>query len=138
MNNKELMFTEAELFSTGSDVQLRFYYKLRGEKDQHFVDDPDPKWLLDFVSKDKPYELHDGHPWHEAFTYAIAKESKEMIVLELQKKDMLTDDDICTIIDNVISKYDPRLSKNMLIDCENYLKFIDIPAQKVWRYAERR
>lgn len=137
MNNKELMFTEAELFSTGSDIQLRFYYKLWGEKDQHFVDDPDPKWLLDFVSKDKPYEMHDGHPWHKAFECAIAKEASDILTSELRKNGVLTDDEISAIIEKTISKYDQRLSKSLLIDSEKYLKYIDFPGQKVWQYAER-
>ena len=134
MDNKEWMSIDALFLPTGS---LRFYYKLRGEEEQHFVDDPDPKWLSDFVSEDKPYEIQYGYPWTIAFEYAIARESSEKIISELQRNGMLTDDDICAIIECTISKYDPRLSECLVINSERYLKYMNFPGRKVWQYVEK-
>lgn len=133
MVSKDLMFTDAELFG-GHDVRVRFFYKLISEKEQHYIDNPDPKWLLDFADDDRPYILCDGHGWWQAFRCAIIRESNKTILDKLQKNGILTENEISAILEDTIAKYDTKLAKSIYIDCEEYLGFADIPAQKVWQW----
>lgn len=137
MEAKKLMFTDVEFMPTGGDVLCRFIYKLEGDNEVQSVLNPDAKWLMDFISEDKPYIVFDSdnlYSWYQAFYCAIASESKPLIISALKTNATVSDDDLCNIFRSAIEKYDPQLTKAWIIDINDFLEYIDIPVEKVWKW----
>lgn len=130
---KELMYTDVEFLPMGSGILCRFYYQRQNEKKSHYIDNPTPKWLMDFISQNKPYEVVTSRTWSEAYFCAIAQEAKPLINKVLYEKEILTDDELCDIFSSVCAKYDSSVS-NQIINSENFLKYISIQAEKVWKW----
>ena len=137
METKKAMFVEVEIIPNGYDAFCRFYWKLQGDKEPCHIDNPDAKWLMDFVSADKPYivigsDFNDD--WRQAFCCAIASESRPAIISALKANGTISDDYLCNIFSNTIEKYNPELAKAWLINSEDFLNYIDIPAKKAWEW----
>ena len=126
METKPLMICDVEIFSdTANDFV--FYYRRKDDPIQcsTVVSNPDPKWLLDFASEDKPYEVYAGNrAWAQAWHVAIAKEASVIINKELQEKKIITEERARDIIEFVVSQYDASLAQAASLVPEDYFAYL--------------
>lgn len=127
---KALAFTDIEMFmKEGNEVNFVFYWTIPGKGIER-IENPSPAWLTEFVSQDKPYELNDGRAWMTAWYIAIAKEAQPKIMEAFANRSVLTKMDISDIIAEVVKQYDPMLAKSTCFVVDNYLQYMDIPAEE--------
>ena len=123
MENKPLMICDVEVFSD----EFIFYYK-REDDPRHcntIITNPDPKWLLDFASEDKPYKVYAGNKaWEHAWHIAIAKEASGIINKELQEKKIIVEERIRDILEFIASQYDESLAQAVYLSPEDYFPYI--------------
>ena len=134
MEQKEWMLTDVEFLPIPNGVHTRFYYKLWGSKDQKCIDNPSIEWLVDFVSMDKPYELHLGKPWHMAFDCALAQKTLPNIEKMLSEKKIMTDDELCDLFEKTCTEYYPKMAECRHFRSDDFLQYIAINAEKVWKW----
>lgn len=138
MKNMAFMYLDSEFIPTAEEESgIRFMYR-KGNGPIEHIDNPDVDWLLNFMDQygDTCYFVPNAQDWWKAFECAVAHEAKPLIMNALREREVLSNNDIYSIIKSVIEKHDPSMAKMILISVDQYLSYIDINAEQVWRWRD--